>query len=778
MSVAGYISYKQSAASLLKAVEDNLRGEAASLQRMTNNVLESTKNTVELIGNEQHIAEFFSGDIQDKARGLALSGWLDRRVKFYNDIDRVNVFNMNGDIIASSNTEVIGSNFKTRDYFMVASQNQTFVSAPLISRITNKGMIIISAPITIQDKVVGVINANVSLSHYFDTVIAPVRVGERGYAYAIDNKGQIVAHKNENWLFKDDLPATPSLKTMAEEKDGPIEFKNNEGKECFAYHAKDDFSGMTVVVQSEKEDIFAELNQLTRSSILIVVISIILGVVVLLLIVRPIVSIINRSAAFASEVAAGHLDGVLDVDENRKDEIGVLAHSLRAIPQSLNAIIAEYRRLEEELVYGKIEIMGNASQFSGDFARLVDGTNAMLSRYQLILNALASPVIMMDQNLRLIFINDAGKAIAGDNTIGKTCGEVMAREDFNTPECALHKAANTLRPATAETAAHPRGKRYDITYTALPMLDKAGKLAAVLQVITDLTAIKSTQRTIIEVANKAQEISNSVASASEELSAQVEQVKHGADVQRSRATSTAAAMEEMNSTVMEVARNAGDANQQAESTRSKAEEGADLVRQVMSAIGQVNSVAEELEKNMQQLGAQAESISSVMNMISDIADQTNLLALNAAIEAARAGEAGRGFAVVADEVRKLAEKTVNATTEVGTSIKGIQSATTINIERVGNAANEVANATKLASVSEKALGEILQLVNTNSSLINSIAAAAEEQAATSEEINKSVDDINRIAGETAAGMDESSKAVHELSRMAHELKTLLDRLNQ
>ena len=235
-------------------------------------------------------------------------------------------------------------------------------------------------------------------------------------------------------------------------------------------------------------------------------------------------------------------------------------------------------------------------------------------------------------------------------------------------------------------------------------------------------------------------------------------------------------MEEMNAAVLEVARNAGEASEQANETRQKAEHGVNMVNRVIEAIRTVNTVASELEGDMQELGSQAEAIGGVMNVISDIADQTNLLALNAAIEAARAGEAGRGFAVVADEVRKLAEKTMSATTEVGSSIQGIQQSTTSNIARVAAAGKSVNEATELAGTSGTALQEILDLVARNSALIAGIATAAEEQSATSEEINNSVEEVNRIAGETASGMIESASAVQELSNMAQQLRTLLDRL--
>jgi methyl-accepting chemotaxis protein len=232
-------------------------------------------------------------------------------------------------------------------------------------------------------------------------------------------------------------------------------------------------------------------------------------------------------------------------------------------------------------------------------------------------------------------------------------------------------------------------------------------------------------------------------------------------------------MTEMNSTVLEVARNAGQAAEQSEMTRNKATDGATLVNKVVHSINLVNKVATTLQTNMRELGSQAESIGGVMNVISDIADQTNLLALNAAIEAARAGEAGRGFAVVADEVRKLAEKTMTATQEVGANITAIQQSARTNINEVGEAAKAITDATDLANTSGQALTEIVNLASANSSVVTSIATAAEEQSATSEEINQSIEEISKIVGNTADGMHQASQALHELAQTAQELNTVM-----
>ena len=259
-----------------------------------------------------------------------------------------------------------------------------------------------------------------------------------------------------------------------------------------------------------------------------------------------------------------------------------------------------------------------------------------------------------------------------------------------------------------------------------------------------------------------------------QLSKQIDMTADDMAVQERRTAEAATAMEEMNATVLEVARSASNAAQQAAQARTKAQDGRQVVSKSVAAIDQVDRMAGELEKGMTTLGEQARSISGIMGVISDIADQTNLLALNAAIEAARAGEAGRGFAVVADEVRKLAEKTMTATKEVGDSIRAIQDGTTSNVTRVKSAAEAARNASSLAGESGSALEEIVTLVDETSAQVQSIAAASEEQSASSEEINRIVEEVSRISSSTAEGMRGSSQAVSELSTRSKELEVLIE----
>ena len=171
-------------------------------------------------------------------------------------------------------------------------------------------------------------------------------------------------------------------------------------------------------------------------------------------------------------------------------------------------------------------------------------------------------------------------------------------------------------------------------------------------------------------------------------------------------------------------------------------------------------------------------ITRIMNVISDIADQTNLLALNAAIEAARAGEAGRGFAVVADEVRKLAEKTMASTNDVGNAIKAIQESTAKSMTGVDQAVERIGEANELASRSGAALEEIVATVEATGDQVNAIATASEEQSAASEEINQSIVQVNDMSRQTAEAMGEAAKAVSELAAQAQGLTALIQELKE
>ena len=289
---------------------------------------------------------------------------------------------------------------------------------------------------------------------------------------------------------------------------------------------------------------------------------------------------------------------------------------------------------------------------------------------------------------------------------------------------------------------------------------------------------QSKAEAMLAAADKLEQVGSVVSSASTQLSAQIEQSDRGAAESAQRLSEAATAMNEMNATVQEVAKNAGSASAASAETREKAEAGAQVVEKAVHSIEEVHQMSLDLKEDMTQLNEHAQDITRIMGVISDIADQTNLLALNAAIEAARAGEAGRGFAVVADEVRKLAEKTMTSTQDVGNAIKAIQESTAKSMTGMDNAVERISEANELASQSGAALQEIVATVEITADQVNAIATASEEQSSASEEINQSIVQVNDMSKQTAEAMAEAARAVSDLAAQAQGLTDLIQDLKQ
>lgn len=278
---------------------------------------------------------------------------------------------------------------------------------------------------------------------------------------------------------------------------------------------------------------------------------------------------------------------------------------------------------------------------------------------------------------------------------------------------------------------------------------------------------------MLTAARQLEDVAARVSETSVALSAHINQSERAANSASRHMSDTSAAMEEMNNTVLDVARNAGAASEVSAKTREEAEEGAAIVKKVVEGIRKVQREAQSLKEDMADLEEHAQSINRVMGVISDIADQTNLLALNAAIEAARAGEAGRGFAVVADEVRKLAEKTVNSTNDVDEAIKAIQQSAQKSMQQVDVAVEAIQEATALAGRSGNALITIVGMTDKTAEQVGAIAKTSAKQSATSGGITKTILNVNEAAGQTVQAMDDAATAVGTLAEQVKILNGLI-----
>jgi methyl-accepting chemotaxis protein len=263
--------------------------------------------------------------------------------------------------------------------------------------------------------------------------------------------------------------------------------------------------------------------------------------------------------------------------------------------------------------------------------------------------------------------------------------------------------------------------------------------------------------------------SDNLASASEQLSANSAEMSKGIVEQSDRSTQIAAAATEMSQTVVEIAKNTSTIASSANNTARVAREGESIVEKSIVEVREIAETVQESTNLMVSLSGRSKQIGAIVNVINEIADQTNLLALNAAIEAARAGEQGKGFAVVADEVRKLSERTAKATSEIGSMIGIIQEEIEKTVKSMEGVSKKVGIGVEFSSQAGEGLRKIVESVNELQSMVQQIASATEEMTATSEEISRDIMTVANVSKETSTGSGQIANASSELADLAMKL---------
>ena len=294
--------------------------------------------------------------------------------------------------------------------------------------------------------------------------------------------------------------------------------------------------------------------------------------------------------------------------------------------------------------------------------------------------------------------------------------------------------------------------------------DEFGLLAEEINSLVD-----KIRRIISQIAETSEQVSSSAA----QLQSNAEQMATGAEQVAAQAETVATAGEEMSATSGDIARNCQMASEGSQLASAAAVSGARVVDETIKVMDSIAQRVKSSAISVESLGSRSDQIGEIVGTIEDIADQTNLLALNAAIEAARAGEQGRGFAVVADEVRALAERTTRATREIGEMIKSIQKETKCAVTAMEEGVNEVAKGSEKAADSGRALEQILQQINDVNTQIHQVATAAEEQTATTSEISNNMQQITEVVAQTSRGAHESASAAHRLSALADDLRRIV-----
>lgn len=494
-------------------------------------------------------------------------------------------------------------------------------------------------------------------------------------------------------------------------------------------------------------------------------------------------SIINKAVVELTQTAHRVIDGDLTAQSKRisNDELGTLSTTFNIMTQTI-----------EERVVGSQLMINTVIDMTSDKSTTDDALRAMLEGMKKLLHAQYGAVAIFDAKNSVKTFITTGISEEQKHRIGHIPHITGLLEFINQSDrgvkiddMAKHHAAKGF------PSAHPPMKtligvpiRYNNkSYGNIYFTEKEdGKLFTnydleILELIAKMTGIlvadRYTKHDLRSVVGQVQELSISLSTAMQTISGATEELAAGSSEQSSQAIDVAAAVEEMAHNSMETAQSAGKTAEFAQSNGTIATEGQHTVEHTILKMRNIASVVKSSSATVKRLGAAGDSIGEIVTVISDIADQTNLLALNAAIEAARAGEQGRGFAVVADEVRKLAERTTTATKQIRDMIRSIQTETAEAVHQMDSGTKEVEEGIILADNAGIALHEVVTSASQMYDLITQIAASSQEQSRTSESVAKSVSTISAISSESASTVMDIARNVTEINNLAEIMKDLL-----
>lgn len=475
----------------------------------------------------------------------------------------------------------------------------------------------------------------------------------------------------------------------------------------------------------------------------------------------------------------------------------------------------------ETIAGGNFNYQIESNNSKDEIGRLTEAIKIMAGKiieksfwYEEILDSIPFPISVTDMNMNWTFINKATENIINKHrkdVVGKPCSNWNA-SICNTEKCGI----NCLKRGEHTTSFAQSGFEFQVDSSYLT--NAKGNKIGHIEVVQDMTKIKTMEKYLADSAIKmlnemdkfaegdltvflpvenddnigklfagfnksvknignlmvnVTDVVEAVASASSQISSSSEEMAAGAQEQSAQTTDVAGSVEEMTKTILETTKNSSIAADAAKNAGSIAKEGGNVVSETIDGMNRIEEVVRKSAETVQALGKSSDQIGEIIQVIDDIADQTNLLALNAAIEAARAGEQGRGFAVVADEVRKLAERTTKATKEIAAMIKQIQKDTVGAVQSMAEGTKEVERGKQLTDKAGESLKQIIKGADNVVDVITQVAAASEEQSSTSEEISKSIEAINNVTRESAAGVQQVASAAEDLNRLTVKLQQLV-----
>lgn len=457
-------------------------------------------------------------------------------------------------------------------------------------------------------------------------------------------------------------------------------------------------------------------------------------------IIPSLVKPVNLMLAAIDKFAIGDFEEQIDYKQN--DEFGQITQGLNKLREATLEKIKAANRIAEGDLNVEINELSEKDYLSKSFNKMKENISYLIIEGQKLTEALAEGKSKTRANAEHL-MGAYKEILVGFN---------KALDEIYTP---LSDAMDVLKKISSGDLTVRLTKEYKGDHQLIK---------ASINQVTDSLSTAITQVT---------EAVESTASAANQILSSTEEMASGAQEQSQQTAEVANAVEEMAKTIIETTRNTVAAAEASKGAGEVAREGGIVVLETIEGMNRIADVVKRSADTVTQLGKNSDQIGEIIQVIEDIADQTNLLALNAAIEAARAGEQGRGFAVVADEVRKLAERTTKATKEIASMIKQIQKDTKWAVEAMNEGKSEVEKGREKAEQAGRSLEKIIVESERVVDIISQVAAASEQQSSASEQISKSLESISNVTNQSAAGIQQIARAAEELNNLTLNLQNLV-----